>query len=62
MSVPPELKIISSQYPVISGVKADRQSSLITDTLITDYFSLTGYHHEVTAFFSWTRGTGTNEL
>jgi hypothetical protein len=62
MSVPPELKVISSQYPVISGVKADRQSSLITDTLITDYFSLTGYHHEVKTFFSWTRGAGTNEL
>jgi hypothetical protein len=47
MPVPSEFKVISSQYPVISGVKAGRQSSLITDTLITDYFSLTGHHHEV---------------
>jgi hypothetical protein len=62
MPVPPELKAISSQYPVINGVKAGQHSSLITDTLTTDYFSLTGYRHEVKTFFSWTRGAGTNEL
>jgi hypothetical protein len=40
MPAPLGLKVISSQYPVITGVKAGRQPSLITDTLITDYFSL----------------------
>jgi len=45
------LKVISSQYPVISGPKAGRQLLLITDPLITDYFSPTDTIMKLKLFF-----------
>jgi hypothetical protein len=54
MLFPRELKVISNQYPVISGLRA-RQTLLIT-SLTQDAT------HEVKTVRAWTGGADTNRL